>query len=80
VEVDLDKTPSADEVLIFTAGGGFSVKGSLEEARKRLVAEDWATFTLSESGGEVVIRSSQVVALRGGAPHKRGSIGFVSSE
>jgi ApbE superfamily uncharacterized protein (UPF0280 family) len=79
VEVDLDKTPQADEVQIFTVGGGFSVKGTVEEVTKRLSSDEWAAFTLSESGGDVIIRSAQVVALRGGTSQKRGSIGFVSN-
>lgn len=78
MEVDLEKTPSEGEVMVFTAGGGFVVKGSLADVTTRLSAEDWPKFELAESGDAVVIRSSQVVALRGGeAKQRRGNIGFV---
>lgn len=77
VEVDLTREPSEGEVLVFTLGGGFVVKGSMLEVAQRFAAEDWPTFELAETGDKVIIRSSQVVALRGGARQHRGSIGFV---
>jgi hypothetical protein len=43
----------------------------------RLSAEEWPTFELAQSGDSVVIRSSHVVALRGGSRQKRSAIGFV---
>jgi hypothetical protein len=78
MEIDLDKEPQEGEVLIFTLGGGFSVKGTVKDVVHALSTEEWPTFALSESGAEVVLRSSHVVALRGGTQHKRGSIGFVA--
>ena len=80
MEVDLTKEPSAGEVLVFTQGGGFLVKGSMHEVTERLVAEDWPTFELVESEDRVVIRSAQVVALREGKRRHKGSIGFVHGD
>ena len=78
VEVDTDKQPSEGEVLIFTLGGSFFVKGGTPEVLQLLAAEEWPTFELAESGDKVIIRSSQVVALRGGSKGShRGAIGFV---
>jgi hypothetical protein len=79
VEVDLDQKPAEDEVLVFTAGGGgFVVKGSVEEVSKSLAESEWSTFELAESGDPIMLRSSQVVAMRGGeSKHRRGAIGFV---
>ncbi|MBV9281479.1 MAG: hypothetical protein JOZ41_15475 [Chloroflexi bacterium] len=77
VEVDLGKQPSEGEVLIFTVGGAFLVKGSMLEVAQRLAAEEWPTFELAESEDRVIIRSGQVVALRGGTKSSRkGAIGF----
>ena len=76
VEVDPDKQPVEGEVMVFTSGGGFVVKGSPLEVAQRLASDDWPTFELAESGDTVIIRSSHVVALRGGTKPKRGSIGF----
>ena len=77
VEVDADKEPSAGQVLIFTAGGAFLVKGSMLEVAQRLAAEEWPSFELGESEDKIIIRSAQVVALRGGTQTKRkGAIGF----
>jgi hypothetical protein len=77
VEVDLEKEPDEGEVLIFTNGGGFSVRGAVKDIVARLSAEEWPAFELAQSGDAVVIRSSQVVALRGGSRQKRSAIGFV---
>jgi hypothetical protein len=77
LEVDVNKEPSQGEVMIFTVGGGFVVKGSMLEVAQRLAAEDWPSFELAESGDTTIIRSSQVVALRGGTRSRKGSIGFV---
>jgi hypothetical protein len=77
MEVQTDQEPGEGETLIFTLGGGFSVKGSIREVAQRLAAEDWPTFELSESADTVIIRSSQVVALRGGTKRNKGSMGFV---
>jgi hypothetical protein len=77
MEVQTDQEPGEGETLIFTLGGGFSVKGSIREVAQRLAAEDWPAFELSESADTVIIRSSQVVALRGGTKRNRGSMGFV---
>jgi hypothetical protein len=78
VEVDVTKEPAEGEVMIFTVGGGFVVKGSMPEIVKRLRAEEWAHFELSESNDTIIIRSEQVVALREGKKSRRGSgIGFV---
>lgn len=80
MEVDLSKEPAEGEVLIFTSGGGFAVKGSVSDVAARLSQEEWPHFELAESGDPIVIRSSQVVALRGGGRSRRGSIGFVHPE
>jgi hypothetical protein len=58
-------------------GGAFLVNGGTREVLARLNAEAWAEFTLAESGDVVVLKSDQVVALRPGQKHKRGTIGFV---
>jgi hypothetical protein len=76
VEVDPEKEPSQGEALIFTNGGGFLVKGSMLEIAQRLAAEEWPTFELADSGDKVIIRSAQVIALRGGTRPRRGHIGF----
>lgn len=78
MEVDLSKEPAEGEVLVFTVGGGFLVKGSMPEATKRFAAEEWPLFELAESSDKIIIRSSQVVALREGSKSARkGTIGFV---
>jgi hypothetical protein len=77
VEIPVEQEPAEGETLIFTLGGGFGVKGSIREVAQRLAAEDWPSFELAESEDTIIIRSSQVVALRGGRAHRRGSIGFV---
>ena len=77
MEVSPDQEPGEGEVLLFTAGGGFSVKGSVHDVVQQLSNEDWPHFELSESGDTVVIRSSQVVAVRGGSTRRRGAIGFM---
>ncbi|HEX6506278.1 MAG TPA: hypothetical protein VF221_01480 [Chloroflexota bacterium] len=77
VEVQEEQEPGEGETAIFTLGGGFSVKGSIREIAQRLAAEEWPTFELAESEDSIIIRSSQVVALRGGSKHRRGNIGFV---
>lgn len=80
MEVDLNKEPSVGEVLVFTQGGGFLVKGSMHEVTQRLAAEEWPTFELAETEDKVVIRSGQVVALREGKRRHKGTIGFVHAE
>ena len=77
MEVATDQEPGEGETLIFTLGGGFSVKGSIRDVAERLASEDWPSFELSESADTVIIRSSQVVALRGGTRNRKGSMGFV---
>jgi hypothetical protein len=78
VEVDAEKEPSEGEVLIFAVSGGFLVKGTILETAKKLAAEEWPSFELAESGDTIIIRSSQVVAVRGGTKTtRRGHIGFV---
>lgn len=79
VEVDAEKQPSEGEALIFTLGGGFLVKGSMLEVAQRLAMEDWPSFELAESGDKIIIRSAQVVALRGGTKARKGHIGFAST-
>ncbi|MDQ2742311.1 MAG: hypothetical protein M3Z66_08435 [Chloroflexota bacterium] len=80
MEVDTDKEPAEGEVFVFTTGGGFVVKGSTHDVAQKLGAEDWPIFELAESGATVIIRSSHVVALRGGSRNRRGAIGFVHRE
>ena len=77
MEVDLTKEPAEGEVMIFTVGGGFIVKGSMPEVAKRLAVEEWPLFELSESNDKIILRSAQVVALREGKRQHRGNIGFV---
>lgn len=77
MEVDPSKQPAEGEVVVFTTGGGFVVKGGVREVASKLNAEEWPDFELAESNDRVVIRSSQVVALRGGTHRRRGTIGFV---
>jgi hypothetical protein len=78
VEVDVNKEPAEGEVLVFTVSGGFLVKATMPEATKRFAAEEWPLFELAESNDKIIIRSSQVVALREGSRSKqRGAIGFV---
>ncbi|MGH2442906.1 MAG: hypothetical protein ACRDFX_07065 [Chloroflexota bacterium] len=80
MEVDLEKQPSEGEVLVYTTGGAFVVRGSVREVTERLSSEEWAHFELAQGGDTVALRSSQVVALRGGARTKHSSIGFVHHE
>lgn len=80
MEVDLTKEPSAGEVLVFTQGGGFLVKGSIRDVAQRLAAEEWPTFELAESEDMIVVRSTQVVALREGKRRHKGTIGFVHDD
>jgi hypothetical protein len=77
MEVDLEKEPSEGEVFIYTSGGGFVVKGTLQEVTRRMSEEDWADFELAETGDKVVVRTGQVVALRAGSKPRKGSIGFL---
>lgn len=80
MEVDLSRQPSEGEVLVFTVGGAFLVKGSMPEAAKRFAAEEWPIFELAESNDKIIIRSTQVIAIREGSrPARRGAIGFVHS-
>lgn len=77
MEIDVEKQPSEGEVLIFTVGGGFVVKAALSEATQMCTTEEWPSFELAESGDRIVIRSSQVIAIRDGSKSKhRGHIGF----
>lgn len=76
MEVEMDQEPSEGEVVVFTEGGGFHVKGSMLEVGQRFAAEEWPTFELAETGDKVIIRSSKVVALRGGTKSKRSHIGL----
>jgi hypothetical protein len=76
-EVEADKQPAEGEVLVLTLAGGFLVKGSVHDIAQKLAAEEWPTFELAETEDKVIIRSSQVVALRGGSKTaRRGHIGF----
>lgn len=77
MEVDTEKAPAEGEILIFTPGGGFLVRGTMQEVVTKLRADEWVDFELVESGDHVVVRSDQVVALRAGARRPRGTIGFV---
>jgi hypothetical protein len=61
---------------VFTVGGAFYVKGSMLDVAQRFSAEEWPSFELAESGDKVIIRSSQVVAMRGGSKRQRSHIGF----
>lgn len=80
MEVDADKQPSEGEVLVYTTGGGFVVKGSVREIADQLSGQDWTELELAESGDRVIVRGSQVIALRPGSKSRRGSIGFVHRE
>lgn len=66
---------SVERSLIFTPAGSFKVEGSVHETLRRLAAEEWPMFTLSESHEQLVVRSAEVAAvqhLRG----LRGNLGF----
>jgi hypothetical protein len=76
LEVDVDKAPSEGEVLIFTLGGAFLVRGALRDIVAKLSADDWTDLELAETGDHVVIRSNHVVALRTGNKSRKGPIGF----
>lgn len=80
MDVDIDRQPAEGEVYIFTIGGGFVVRGAIRDVVSRLSAEEWPDFELAESGDHIVLRSSQVVALRSGTKPRRGTIGFVHRE
>lgn len=77
MDVDVDRHPAEGEVYIFTTGGGFVVRGAMGDVVARLSAAEWPDFELAESGDHVVVRSSQVVALRSGTKPRRSTIGFV---
>ena len=77
MEIDMTKEPSEGEVMIFTIGGGFVVRGTMEAIVTKLSAEDWPWFELAESSDKIIIRSTQVVALREGTRARKGGIGFV---
>lgn len=78
VPVEADKEPHVGEVLIFTAGGTFCVKGSLHDVAQRVAAEEWPSFELAEKGDPILISSGQVIAMREGTKQapRRGHIGF----
>lgn len=76
LNVDPDRVPEEGEVVVFTLGGAFYVRGSMLDVAQRFSAEDWPSFELVESGDKVIIRSTQVVAMRGGSGRHRGHIGF----
>ena len=79
VDVDLDKQPAEGEALIISQGGAFLVKGSMREVAAKLEAESWANFELAESSDPILIRTAQVVAVRGGVKaHRRSAIGFAA--
>jgi hypothetical protein len=80
MEINVDREPSDGEVYVFTTGGAFVVNGSVRDITQKLAAEDWPSFELAESGDHVTIRSSQVVALRGGSKTRKASIGFLHRE
>jgi hypothetical protein len=73
----MTREPSEGEVMVFTIGGGFVVKGSMREVVEKLAAEDWPWFELAESSDKIIIRSTQVVVLREGTRSRKGGIGFV---
>lgn len=77
MEVDLNKEPAEGEVLMFTVGGGFLVKGTMLDIAQRLSTEEWPSFELAESSDTVIVRSAHVVALREGSKSHKGAIGFV---
>lgn len=76
MEVDVERQPNEGEVYVITTGGAFVVRGSVPDVSQKLMMEDWCHLELAESGDQVIVRSSQVVALRGGSKPKRGTMGF----
>lgn len=80
MEVNLEKQPSEGEVLVFTTGGGFVVRGGVSDVMQKFSAEEWPMFELAETGDAVMIRSAQVVAVRGGSRARKGTIGFTHRE
>lgn len=61
--------------LIFTPSGSFKVEGTIHDTVRRLAAEEWPMFTLSDGGDGLVVRSSEVVAVQH-VPGSRGRLGF----
>lgn len=80
MEIPVDQEPAEGEVLIFTIGGGFVVKGTLLEVAQKLTAEEWCHFELAESGDRIIIHAPHVIGLRGGQKPKHRAIGFTSRE
>lgn len=76
MDVGMENEPGEGEVIIFTAGGGFQVRGTMLEVGQRITGEEWPTFELAETGDKIMIRSDKVVALRGGSKRRRSTIGL----
>jgi hypothetical protein len=80
MEVDTERDPAEGEVYLFTTAGNFCVKGSPIDVSRRISADEWPTFELTETGDTIIIRSAQVVAIRGGTKPRRSIIGFTHHE
>lgn len=75
IEDQAEETDEVDRSLIFTPAGSFKVEGSVHETLRRLAAEEWPMFTLSDSHEQLIVRSTEVAAvqhLRG----LKGTLGF----
>lgn len=70
-----DMESGRERSVIFTPSGSFKVDGSVNETLKRLVAEEWPVFTLSDNREVLVVRSSEVTAVQN-VPGSRGRLGF----
>jgi len=64
-----------DRSLLFTAAGSFKVEGSVHETVRRLAAEEWPVFTLSDNQEGLVVRSSEVIAVQN-VNEGHGPVGF----
>jgi len=74
---ELGANPEAgpERSLIFTPSGSFKVDGSVHETLRRLAAEEWPMFTLSDNREVLLVRSSEVAAVQN-LSGARGKLGF----
>jgi hypothetical protein len=74
-----DTSPSKEETvessLIFTPAGSFKVDGSVHETLRRLAAEEWPVFTLTDNQQSLAVRSAKVAAIQH-VREPRGKLGF----
>jgi hypothetical protein len=68
-------TVSSDRSLILTPAGSFTVEGSVQETVSRLASEEWPVFSTADVGETLMVRSSEVVAVKHVSAAK-GTLGF----